>query len=113
MTTSPDTPAMTATSIVDLLPLIARATDHDLAAIDEAVKRRRTSLVAATALTLRPGSRVRLEQVRPKYLSGLEGTVITCSGMRVTVQLDRRIDRGAWYGLDVLPNIPAEYVRPL
>ena len=84
--------------------------DDDLDRIIEAVKSRRRENSERrgriNALTLKPGTRVRLKGLSPKYLNGLEGEIITDplggSGKkhRIAVKLDHPARR---YGSIVRP----------
>jgi len=72
--------------------------DDDLDRVNEAVRSRRKELRAREAhinlLTLKPGTRVRLKGLSPKYLNGLEGEIIVdpVGGRRGKARLAVKMD---------------------
>ena len=77
--------------------IVARADDTDLANIIGAVNARRKTLRTIAAASVKPGLKVTLSGLSPKYLNGLTGTVKSVEGQRCTVTLDRdSTDRLSW-----------------
>lgn len=69
--------------------------DDDLESIQEAIRARNKVRGDIVRMTITPGTRVRLKNLSPKYLNGLEGTVSTRKrrGKRIPVDLDESIPR--------------------
>lgn len=67
--------------------------DSHLEAIEAWVKTRKKSIALAQLASLREGSRVRLQNVRPKYLDGELATVKEVRGDQVAVRMDRQLGR--------------------
>lgn len=68
--------------------ILTEASDSDLDRIYDALKRRRRALLDSRALLVRVGDRVTTKDLSPKYLNGLEGTVIHIRGKRADITLD-------------------------
>lgn len=71
--------------------IVTQATQEDLTRIYEACRVRNDSLARTTAILLRKGDKVRLVNIRPKYLSGLEGTVELVKGKTATILFTERL----------------------
>jgi hypothetical protein len=66
------------------------ATDTDLDTLIDAINARRKYLRASAALALTPGAAIRIENVSPKYLSGLTGTFLGAKGNRARIRFDAK-----------------------
>jgi hypothetical protein len=69
--------------------------DDELGIIRDAVRQRERAVGEIVRLLIKPGTRVRLKNLSPKYLNGLEATVSTRPqrGKRIPVELDESIPR--------------------
>ena len=70
--------------------IIMEADEHDLDRIIQSVKDRRKVLRDARAAAVQIGADVTLDNLSPKYLNGLEGTVVVISGKRADVRLTEK-----------------------
>jgi hypothetical protein len=75
--------------------IMAGQLDDGLESIQQAIRERNRSRGDVLRLTIKPGTRVRLKNLSPKYLNGLEGTVSTRKrkGKRIPVDLDEGVHR--------------------
>lgn len=75
------------------------ATESEARALFDTVNSRLKALRAATAAeniaNLKPDANVRLGGLKPKYLNGLTGSVVSIEGTRVRVKLDDQSYRTA------------------
>jgi len=68
--------------------IINGAVDDDFDTIYTALKKRQGVLTDRLALSLKPGTIVRLANVRPKYLVGMQGVIVGKERSKFVVMLD-------------------------
>lgn len=90
------------TTIGEVLTFIAsEATEGDITAIYEMAKTRAKTLrnvqAATNAATLKPGDKVRLSGLSPKYMNGEVVEVVSINGSKIRVKTDHVIGR-IWEG---------------
>ena len=70
----------------------------------------RATAARLNASTLKAGDKVRLHGIRPKYLDGATGIVVSLNGTKIEVRLDDMIGRFS----PVVPvNVPASCVEAI
>ncbi|MBO2464992.1 hypothetical protein [Actinomadura violacea] len=75
----------------DALQHIISVTDEsDLDRLAMAIRDRRGDLRRLRAASVKVGSTVRIDNIRPKYLAGMTGKVIELEGAACTIQLDEK-----------------------
>lgn len=80
--------------------------DDNLDGIADATRERRKTVAHASFFTYKPGDRVRLVNLRPKYLVGLEATVVRRNKSRIVVTLDNPPPGGRFSGeVTASPNM--------
>ena len=84
--------------------------DEYLNSIKNAIKGRQEMVSRAKFFTIKMGDRVRLVNLRPKYMVGATGTVLHHNNTRITVRLDQewlaRNPRSRWSNeVKVTPNM--------
>lgn len=77
---------MTSTNII--VAIISGQADDNLNGIASAVVERKKALGAVTLHTIKPGHKVRLTGLRPRYMEGALATVVERRRTRVLVNLD-------------------------
>lgn len=78
-------------TLVDTLGFIASEADEtDVERLFDALSARRSALRAVRAAAVTIGVKVQIDQISPKYLIGLTGTVTSIKGKRATVTLDEK-----------------------
>jgi len=83
-------PTTAAASLDQVLDYVhGHADERELDTLADALKSRHNALRQRRALAVHTGLGVRLNDLSPKYLNGLTGTVETESGNRVDVRLDK------------------------
>lgn len=82
-----------------VLKLIAQADEDELKILYTATHERSKLLRRITHIkalrTFEVGDKVRLVDIRPKYMVGLRGTIIAHQGTKFLVELDNPINRGS------------------
>lgn len=78
---------MTATQADALQYLLTITDETDLDRLSEAISGRRRDLRKLRAASVKVGSRVRLANIRPKYLAGITGRVTQLDGQNCTISL--------------------------
>lgn len=101
-------------SIVGMI-LVGEA-DDELDRIGEAVRTRRKQLELVRAASLRVGDRVKIGgHIRPQYLRGVTGEVVSFGGDKISVRVDEayRYNLGRFMRPDATIRFPAATVEPL
>lgn len=70
------------------IAITAGVADDNLDALFEAIKTRKKILVSLKALEFKKGINVRIINIRPKYLEGLEGEIVSQSNTKWIVRLN-------------------------
>lgn len=92
------------------------ATEEQIRAIfhvgNARIKNLRAVTAAANIANLSPGTTVRLQNLKPKYLNGLTGTVQAVEGDKVRVKLDdvSALQAGRYVSFDHTLSAPASTV---
>jgi preprotein translocase subunit YajC len=80
------------TTFQEALDFVSTATEQEVRLLFDAGNRRaktiRANQAAANAATLTVGSKVRTKGLKPKYLSGLPGTVTRVDGSKISIEVD-------------------------
>ena len=83
-TTTPAPPTLaTATEFV-----LAHATDEDLDRVMSAINQRRSALSAVRSASVKVGTSVRIDKIRPAYLKDLTGKIVRIEREHATIALD-------------------------
>ncbi len=77
---------MNATEVIT--SIIKGEADENLDGVAAAVRDRQKAMASITLHTIAPGTRVRLGNLRPKYMVGATGTVLYRKQTRIQVKLD-------------------------
>lgn len=70
--------------------ILTEASEADVSRIFAACRQRTATLRTVAAAAVQVGMATRLDDLSPKYLNGLTGTVTSIKGARCTVELDER-----------------------
>jgi len=82
--------------------------DSELKQVQEAVQMRKSTLKSQLLRTLRPGDRVRIDNISPKAICGLEGVVDKVN--RTTVSVTLGSEAGRYAGKSHVPVSCCELV---
>lgn len=100
-----------------VLKLISDASDAEVRGIVEAAVARRKFLTQEEArinrALLKEGDRVKLKNVKPKYLNGTPGTIVGMKGSQFIVQLDTGADPRAQRRFSSRPVCPANILEKI
>ena len=85
----------------DILTFISTASIEDLATTGDAMQSRHTQVTKERASGITEGCEVILDNITPKYLNGLRGTVLTVEPLTETVTISLTVESS-----EALANMP-------
>lgn len=61
---------------------------EDMLVIFEACKAKQKSIARMMVRTLKPGDRVRIGSIKPRYMEGVTGQVVECRETKIEIEID-------------------------